>query len=162
MLDFIYLPLIEQHRLLSSLHTHTLKEYTLSQDSIHQAHSSRQETLQSQRVRLQNTQDNLSAFAQYADAQEPILNPFALMPNLIEFAKTHHLTLSSFAPYPLLNALNIEGIGHFDDILALLSFIESHSFFSIDTLAFTPQNAQIHFHIAIVDYRLDTGALELQ
>ncbi|AAP77710.1 hypothetical protein [Helicobacter hepaticus] len=155
-IDFIYLPLLEKYSALSRLHTHTLKEFALSSDSIQNATSAHLEQSQNIQEKLRITQENIALIQSYLkeNTKEPHLNPFALMSELINFAKTHQLSLSSFSPHATLDALGIEGMGSFEEIVALIYFIESHRFFSVDTLSFKPFNdALIHFNIMVIDYR---------
>ncbi len=135
-IDFIYLPLLEKYSALSRLHTHTLEEFALSSDSIQNATSAHLEQSQNIQEKLRITQENIA------------------LSELINFAKTHQLSLSSFSPHATLDALGIEGMGSFEEIVALIDFIESHRFFSVDTLSFKPFNdALIHFNIMVIDYR---------
>lgn len=160
-LDFIYMPLLENYRTLTTLHSHTQKELKLSWDSLHDAKTLHLEQMHSLQAALHNLEDNLKLLGQHFAAQDPLLNPFTLMPTLIEFAKNHNLTLFSLAPYPTLNALSVEGEGSFDDIIALLSHIESHRFLSVDFLHLVPKdNAHIAFHILMIDHRLQGGKEE--
>ncbi|MCX2717692.1 hypothetical protein OQH61_08085 [Helicobacter sp. MIT 21-1697] len=155
-IDFVYLPLLEKHSALSRLHTHTLKEFALSSDSIQNATSAHLEQNQNMQENLRITQENIALIQSYLqeNTQESHLNPFALMSELIHFAKTHHISLSSFSPHTTLDALGIEGMGSFEEIVALLDFIESHRFFSVDTLTLKSFNdTLIHFSIMVIDYR---------
>ncbi|CUU40973.1 MULTISPECIES: hypothetical protein [Helicobacter] len=155
MLDFVYMPLFERLSTLRQLHSHTQNEYNLSLDSVYSAKNEHLEQMYSLHSSLEYTKENLALLQEYFDNQEPLLNPYTFMPPLIEFAKTSHLTLFAFTPNPALNALSVEGMGHFDDIVALLAFIESHRFFSIDYMHFTSSREEsIYFSLQIIDYRL--------
>ena len=103
---------------------------------------------------LQEQITTLQEMLNHTATQEPLLNPFALIPYLITFAKNENLTLNAFHPHPTLNALDIEGSGEFWQILNLLSFLESHHFLSLESLQLTLQeNNQIHFYMLVMDIR---------
>lgn len=153
-LDFVYMPLFERYRALSTLHTHTQREFILSADSMLSAKNAHLEQMQSLQTELSHLESSLAPIQRYISTQEPPFNPFAFMPVVIDFVKNSNLTLTSFTPYQALNALNIEGTGHFDDMISLLSFIESYPFLSIDFFHLAPRgNADIAFDMLIVDYR---------
>ncbi len=162
MLDFVYMPLIEHNRALKALHTQTLEEFATSSNSLQNVkllHLEQAQSMDSKRTMLE---ENLSILKEYMQSQEDYLNPFALMPKLIAFAKTQHLNLSTLTPYPMLDALNIEGMGYFDNLINLLEYIESHRFFSIDSLSLKPFNGrEIYFNLLIIDNRLNPQRLNL-
>ena len=142
MMEFIYLPLLQTQSTLSRIHSHTLNELTLSLDSMQSAKAQHQQQT--------NEVQNLS----HTTTLEPLLNPFALIPSLINFAKNENLTLNAFHPHPTLNALDIEGSGEFWQILNLLSFLENYHFVSLESLELSLQeHNQIHFHLLIMDIR---------
>ena len=144
-LDFVYMPLFERYRALSTLHTHTQREFILSADSMLSAKNAHLEQMQSLQTELSHLESSLAPIQRYISTQEPPFNPFAFMPVVIDFVKNSNLTL---------NALNIEGTGHFDDMISLLSFIESYPFLSIDFFHLAPRgNADIAFDMLIVDHR---------
>ena len=112
MMEFIYLPLLQTQSALCKIHNHTLNELTLSYNSMQSAKAQHQQ----QTNEVQNLQEEIASLQQslsHTTTLEPLLNPFTLIPSLINFAKNENLTLNAFYPHPTLNALDIEGSGEF-------------------------------------------------
>ncbi|WP_233705441.1 hypothetical protein [Helicobacter cinaedi] len=153
MMEFIYLPLLQTQSTLSRIHNHTLNELTLSLDSMQSAKAQHQQ----QTNEVQNLQEEIFSLQQslsHTTTLEPLLNPFTLIPSLINFAKNENLSLNAFHPHPTLNAIDIEGSGEFWQILNLLSFLENYHFVSLESLELSLQeHNQIHFHLLIMDIR---------
>lgn len=158
-LDFVYLPLLKHHSELKSLHTNMLQDVVNSPDSMENAKSLQLEQIHSLHSKLHSLEQNLAIIQNYVDTQETHFNPFNTMSSIISFSKERELTLTSFVPYPSLDALSIEGIGDFYEIIALLTYIESHHFLSLETLSLSPKDAQIHFNILIIDHRLNPNKI---
>lgn len=153
MMEFIYLPLLQTQSTLLQIHSHSLTEFALSTDSMHSLKEQQQKQTDEAKI-LQEQITTLQEMLNHTATQEPLLNPFALIPHLITFAKNENLTLNAFHPHPTLNALDIEGSGEFWQILNLLSFLESHHFLSLESLQLTLQeNNQIHFYMLVMDIR---------
>lgn len=159
MIEFVYIPLFDNLRSLRALYEHTQREFMLSSDSFLNAKAIQLEQMQSLRSELQGIEDELSLIKRYFKEQEPPLNPFMLMPQLIEFAKGEHISLASFGAYPEFNTLSIKGRGEFENILSLLSHIESYDFLSIDFLHLKASDIAIMFEMLIVDHRFNPSTL---
>ncbi len=96
---------------LLQIHSHSLAEFALSTDSMHSLKEQQQKQTDEAKI-LQEQITTLQEMLNHTATQEPLLNPFALIPHLITFAQNENLTLNAFHPHPTLNALDIEGSGH--------------------------------------------------
>lgn len=156
MIEFVYMPLFERFSALQNMHKSAHNELKLSLDSVNHTKMQHLEQTQALQAHIEHINENLALLQSHISPQEPPLNPFSLISQLIAFAKAHSLNLTHFAPYPALNALRIQGVGDFAQFIALLEFIESYPFFSLDTIHLMPKDsAQMGFELLIVDYHLN-------
>lgn len=151
LVNFIYHPLLTQYHALSTLHSHTLSELNLSLDSLH---DNAQLAYQKQQI-FQDAQ-NLNARLKTHFNLYPSPEPLSLIPNLIEVAKTHQLTLLSLEPNVSTSSLNIKGYGEFENFKKLLFALESHNFLSLDFLSLSPRTQDhINFTLTLIHHTPD-------
>lgn len=154
MLELVYMPLFTKRQMLQTTLNHTKTELEISKDSMQSTKDKHLAQSQMLEASIKNMQQNITKLKALNLDKTPLLNPFALIPALINFAKAQHISIDTFIPYPKLNALAMQGSGEFSDIIALLKYIESNTFYSIENIALYAKNgATIGFSVVILDYR---------